>query len=263
MNGLSIRLEKLLSWLTLLTAVAYSLGWLKTYYYFDSFGIPLSSLEFSVTDYLFESWFVLENVVFFSLLCWFVIKLPLWWPITIGIIYFFLPVASHYAFLWPENIVAHFLITYRHTILKFLPFALYLAVFIFDRKSFQHFKELSWPYSTAGLVLFIVIIAAWSVSTAKHFGGFDANRAQMTPDNFLPHVTIHFVPGVSNPDEITKAEELYLIHVTPNRYFIWNHKDFIFGGEKASVNVIVIPKEKVDRIETRKAFHVQPGSLFL
>jgi hypothetical protein len=55
---MSLRLESVLSWLGLLTAVAYCLGWLQTFYYFDAFGLDLQALEFSLTDYVFESWFV-------------------------------------------------------------------------------------------------------------------------------------------------------------------------------------------------------------
>jgi hypothetical protein len=83
---------------------------LKAYYYFDSFGIGLAAVEMSPQDYLFSSWFVIENLVFFLLLVWVVARAPRWWSVTIAVLYFFIPIAAHYAFLAPNEWPIRFLI---------------------------------------------------------------------------------------------------------------------------------------------------------
>jgi hypothetical protein len=258
-----IKLEVILSTLTALAAVAYSLGWLKTLYYFQAFGIGLPSLQLSVQDYLFESWFVLENVFFFVLFSWCAVKTARWWVIAIALIYSFLPIAAHYAFLASGHAPAEFLIKYRHTILKFLPLAVLLVVWIFDRSSFQKLKDLSWPYGDAAFVLFVTVVLAWSVSTAKHFGSYDANSVQRSPDRYLPHAKVHFASNVSEKPLTAEASELYVIYETPARYFLWNHTDFKFGESDTKLHLIVIEKERIEWVETWKSFQVQQASLFL
>jgi len=121
---MQMRLEKILSALTLFTALAYSLGWIKTSYYFQTFGIGLSSLGFSPQDYLFESWFVLENLVFFLLLSWTVILSRRWWAYAVGVFYLVLPYLSDLAFQYWDRTLAKFLVEHRHSLLKFVPFLL-------------------------------------------------------------------------------------------------------------------------------------------
>jgi hypothetical protein len=40
--------------------------------------------------------------------------------------------------------------------------------------------------------VFVLVVAAWSISTAKHFGSFEANQAMLWPDEYLPRVAIEF-----------------------------------------------------------------------
>jgi hypothetical protein len=54
---LKLKLETVLASVGLLRALAYALGFLKSLYYFSTFGIGLRSLDLSPQDYLFESWF--------------------------------------------------------------------------------------------------------------------------------------------------------------------------------------------------------------
>ena len=242
--------------------VAFALGWLKTLYYFDAFGIGLSSLELPVQAYLFESWFVLQNVFFFVLLFWFVVKTGRWWAIVLGVFYFFLPIASHYAFLADRQWFAEWLIHYRHTLLKFVPFGVYAATWLFDKRSFQSLKSLSWPHSKAALSLFVIFILAWAISTAKHFGSFDANRVLRSPQQYLSRVKLHPESSIAAQSQVSGEDELYVIYASPSRYFLWNHEGFRFAEPDQQVHLLVIPKEAVEWVESWKPFQVQPGSAF-
>jgi hypothetical protein len=256
-----IKLEALISSLTGLAAVAYSLGWLKTLYFFQAFGIGLSSLQLSVQDYLFESWFVLENVFFFLLFSWCAVKTARWWVVALVLLYGLLPIASHYAFLASGHGFAELLIKYRHTLLKFLPLAVFLFGWIVDRSAFRKLKDLSWPYGEAAFVLYVVVILAWSISTAKHFGSYDANSVQRSPDRYLSHAKIHFAASLSEKP-LADTNDLYVIYETPSRYFLWNHDGFKFGHSDAKLHLTLIEKDKIEWIEIWKSFQVQQASLF-
>src|SRR5215831_10500673 len=121
---MQLKLDAVLSSLGVFTAIAYVLGWLQYFYYFDTFGIRIAAVELSVQDYLLNSWFVVENVLFFLILAWVVIKTPRWWSFVVGVAYFLIPIAAHYGFFYPGWWGADFLIEYRHTLLKFIPFGL-------------------------------------------------------------------------------------------------------------------------------------------
>ena len=266
MSGTRIKLATILlgiaASIVVAFAVAFALGWLKTLYYFDAFGIGLSSLELSLLDYLFESWFVLQNVLFFILLFWFIVKTVRWWAIVLGVVYFFLPIASHYAFLADGQPLAEWLIDYRHTLLKFVPFGVYAAAWLFDRRSFQRLKSLSWPHGNAALGLFVVVILAWSVSAAKHFGSFDANRVLRSPEQYLSRVKLHPESSIAAHAQISDRANLYAVYASPSRYFLWNHEGFRFAEPNQQVHLLVIPKDEVAWVESWKPFQVQPGSVF-
>src|ERR1700719_2170496 len=101
---MQIKLGQIVSVLSVLTAWAYSLGWLKSWFYFDTFGIGLSSLKIAPQDYLFESWYVLENVIFFVVLLWTAAMIRRLWVRIVAALYFPLPWLVQAAFVhrsWP------------------------------------------------------------------------------------------------------------------------------------------------------------------
>jgi len=60
---MELKLTRILSLLTLVAAWAYSLGWVGSSYYYGTFGVGLESIELSVQDYLFASWYTVQNVL--------------------------------------------------------------------------------------------------------------------------------------------------------------------------------------------------------
>ena len=268
------KLELVLSWVGLVTAVAYCLGWLKVFYYFDAFGIGLQGLELSPTDYLFESWFVLENVAFFILLAWLVIHSRHWAMWIVGVVYALVPILSHYAFLYPHNALAVFLISYRHTILKIVPFVVLIVLVIAEwavpaepERSGRglvatSMRHLAWPYSHGALAVFVMVIAAWSISTAKHFGSYDANQAMLSPDEYLPRVTVELKPGEASRTNLT-GSELFLLFANQRQLFIWDRSGFSFSPGPSAVKILVVPRQDVRVLALTKPHYIQRGSLYL
>jgi hypothetical protein len=260
-----LKLEPVLSALGVLTAVAYVLGWLQAFYYFDSFGIRLASVEMSPQDFLLNSWFVIENVLFFLILIWVIIKTPRWWSYLIGVIYFMIPIAAHYAFFFPHWWGANILIEYRHTLLKFIPFVVLAAVMLTDwvtgARPAGTTIDLSWPYGKAMFALFLIIVAAWSVSVAKHFGSFDANLELRYPERMLARVQLHAAPDVVDAEALNRASALYLVHATPTQLFVWNSAGFTFGVLGQKVTIYVIGRDKLKWFGTTKDFQVQRGTI--
>lgn len=259
-----LKLEPVLSALGLFTAVAYVLGWLQAFYYFDSFGIRLASVEMAPQDYLLNSWFVVENVLFFLILIWVILKTPRWWSYLIGVLYFMIPIAAHYAFFAPDRWGANFLIEYRHTLLKFIPFSLLGAVMLHDwlrgSRPFGNAIEVSWPHGNGLFVLLVIIVAAWSVSVAKHFGSFDANLELRYPSRMLAKVQLRAAPDVVGGAAFEQMSDLYLVHATPTQLFVWNSTGFTFAAPDQKVTIYVIARSKLEWFETSKSFLIQRGS---
>jgi hypothetical protein len=262
---MNLKLDTVLSSLGVLTAVAYALGYLQAFYYFDTFGIPLASVEMSTQDYLLNSWFVIENVLFFLILAWITVKNPRWWSVLVSMVYFLIPIAAHYAFFVHGWWAAGFLIEYRHTVLKFVPFLLLAGMIVADWMHGSHRLgaklDLSWPYGRVMFILFIIVVGAWSVSMAKHFGSFDANFELLYPERLLPKVRLQPIPGVSGPDDIWTSDRLYLIHATQTQLFVWNSTGFGFDQANQSIRIYVIKRDKLQWFETMKVFEIQRGGL--
>jgi hypothetical protein len=263
-----LRLESVLSWAGLATAVAYCLGWLKTLYYYDTFGIGLSSLGLSPADYLFESWFVLENVFFFFLVAWIAVNGRRPWLWAVGVAYSLIPILSHYAFLRPDAPVSEALINYRHTILKATPFVMLIVVAALDvarkRPPLKSANDLRWSFGQGALALFVLVVAAWSISVAKHFGSFDANRAMLRPDSYFARVSLTMKASQASaaPPDAPASTELYLVYANDRQLFVWDRAGFVFDRPRDTVRLLVIPRDEVSLIRMQKPHEVQPGALF-
>ena len=261
---MGLKFETVLSTLGVLTAVAYVLGWLQAFYYFDTFGVRLAAVEMSPQDYLLNSWFVVENVVFFLILIWAILTMPRWWTVLLGVAYFFIPIGSHYAFFHPHVWGANFLIEYRHTLLKFIPFGLLIAVGLLNGvdslRRRTSITSLSGPQGRLGFVLVAVLVGAWSVSVAKHFGSYDANLELRYPDRMLSRIRLHLSTEAGEAAALMQADGLYLVHATPSQLFVWNSEGFSYGQPNQKVSVYVIARDKVRWFETDKRFQVQRGT---
>ena len=242
-------------------ALLYVLGRLKLLYFYQAFGIDLADVEPTFGDYLFESWFTAQNLLFFVLVWWVVLKTRSIWAGCVGVAHALIPLSSHYAFALPDGWLPGLLIGYRHTSLKLIPFAMLAGLWLSGHTHRKALRDLSWPVPLAGRALFALITLAWAVSSAKHFGSFDANRAMRHPDEYL--VRIKLGPA-ADPSirEASECHELYLVHANPDRMTLWDRTGFTFGST-SEIKTLVVPRSAVAWIEGRKRFQVQPGSRFL
>jgi hypothetical protein len=249
------KLESLLSALTSFAAVAYALGWLKSFYFYRAFGVNLDLAGLSTQDYLFESWFVLENVVFFLILWWVVLKAPTWWAICLGGAYSLIPIAAHYAFARPEWTGAAALISSRHTLLKFVPFALLaFRYFCGGRTVRASLQTATWPYGQAALGLCLAIAVAWAVSTAKHFGSFDALQYMAAPDEYFSSVRVRAGADLQGWDE---SQTFYFLRKTDSNYLLLDLRRL---RDEHRIGLVVLP---LDHLRVLKGFvrhQVQPGN---
>jgi hypothetical protein len=250
-----------------LTALAYSLGWLKEYYYFAVFGVPLASLDVPIQHYLFESWFVVQNVLFLALIWWAVLaaecgKWYRFWLIVVAVVYSLIPISSNYAYNYPSFWPAMLLATHKHGVLKFFPFIVIAMLWWRGRLDLKKPDALRWPYSKFSFAVVIVLFLALAISMAKHIGSADANRALKSPDDWFSRVVKLYTSGDSQVSELPATRSLYLLYANPTQYFVLDYSGFSFEPKKhPDVRVIVLPRDKVG-IETSYKFQVQPGSLY-
>jgi hypothetical protein len=259
LNNIRLRLESLLAALTLISAVAYSLGWLKSLYYYQTFGVGLDMAGLSVQDYLFESWFVVENVLFFILFWWIILKSRRFWAMCIGVLYALIPLASHYAFSAPDWMMAVILIDYRHTLLKWIPLIVIFIIWLVDRKAKLNLWDLSWPYSQGALILFFIVILAWSVSTAKHFGSFDANRVLRSPEKYLAKIRINPKESLPNWDA---SRKLHVLRTTEEFVILLDLSKSTIDKKKV-INLVMVPKDAVSWVEGTFELQIQHGGQYL
>ena len=242
-----------------LFAVAYGLGWLRSLYYFKAFGVGLGLLDLSWRDLMLESWLVLQNVLFFVVLWWIVLRARLVWAGLVALLHALIPIASHYAFALDGWRAAGWLIDYRHTLLKLIPFTVLAAVWWLHRDRRVALRDLSWPHGRAALALFGVVTLAWAVSTAKHSGSFDANLALRSPDVHLSRVELG-PAGVAAP--VHGDGNLYLLYADRQVLVVWDRSGFVFGSSR-ELRVLTLRRRDVEWFEARTIFRVQPGDMYL
>jgi hypothetical protein len=233
---------------TVITAVAYTylLGRLKLLYYYDCFGIDWASLGVGPADLFFESWFPLQQLLFAGLIGWLAIKSRSVAVSIVALLYALLPIGAHYAFLAPPNAAWSFLIDYRHSLLKMIPF-LILAVLCLLPEYRRRLARRSPSTHAAVRWVALIVLLSWGISTAKHSGSYDANRVVRDP-SLLPRVTIEGQPYS------------YLLHAGPRTLILWDGQS---PSEDGELRTLEIPRDSQTRIERRKSFHVQPGGQYL
>jgi hypothetical protein len=268
---MEIKLEKVVSVLTVFAAWAYMLGYLKRYYYFQTFGIGLSSLHLSPQDYLFESWYPLENVFFFALLLWIAAVVRRFWVRIIAAMYFPLPYLGQWAYNHYDWRAAYALAHLSQSILKFTPFVVLLMVIVFHREESRRLLSLSWPYGKFYFVLFVVAVFAWSVSAAKHIGGADAAKLLVCPEDSLSRVKLHV--STTAPEQLKNLERnqnLYILYASQYRYFVLDGTDFPCVRDRREIDLsdnelklYDIPRDRIDWIDDFKKPDTEPGALIL
>jgi hypothetical protein len=268
---MELKLEKVVSWFTVFTAWAYLLGWLKRYFYFQTFGIGLSSVNLSAQDYLFESWYPLESVFFFVLMLWIAVLVRRIWVRIVAAIFFVLPFLAHAAYIHYDWIIAYWFVHVNQSILKFTPFVVLLLIVVFDRQESSRLLTLSWPYDKLYFVVFVLAIFAWSVSAAKHFGGSDADSVLVCPGKYLSNVTIHVTSGA--PDQLRNLElnhNLYMLYASHDSYFLLDGTNFPCVTDRRrldlsqrNMKLYDVPRARVDWIDDSKKPNADPGALIL
>jgi len=255
--SIRLRFEALISALTLIGGLAYLLGWLKSLYFYQTLGVNLEMAALSVQDYLFESWFVVETVVLTLLLWWVVLVTRSRWGVVVAVLHALIPLGSHYAFAVASSPPAAFLIHYRHTLLKWIPFVVVLASLL-HRPLRERLRDLSWPHGTAALALFTLTALAWSVSAAKHLGSFDACRALLHPASYFAAVECRTDAG---PVTGKHTPRPYLLRSTPEGFILLDFRP-LPGRLPGPVEILFVPRDQVRSIAGAKAPELQPGGQF-
>jgi hypothetical protein len=235
---------------------------LKTVYYFKAFGIGVGVLDLSGGDYLLESWFVVQNVLFFVLLWWIALRTRLRWVGAVGACYSLIPIASHYAFAFHDSPLASFLIQYRHTLLKLIPFGVLVVVWSLHPQRREPLKTLRWTRGPGAAALCALITLAWAVSTSKHCGSFDANLALSRTADHLAKVRIRSSVGTDAERFPGDDAELYLLYAGETTLVVWDRSNFRYGSS-TEIRTWILDRSSVDWIEVTAAFDVQPGRQFL
>jgi hypothetical protein len=242
---------RLLLALGLLGGLAWLSGWLKTLYYFAAFGVDLGLLQLTTADYLRESWFVLQNLAFFLLMWWIALRTRSRWVLALACVYSLLPIATHYAFAF-DGAWADALIRYRHTLLKLVPFAVLVLAWLVLRGRRQALRTLAWPFGRAATLLAGLVVVSWTISAAKHFGSFDAQRALRDPDRFLSRVRVE--------PALRPAGDWYLIAAGAAEVVLWRRP--AAGEPDDSVHVAVLRRSNLEAFELQRRGQIQPGNQF-
>jgi len=260
------KLTKVLSLLTLVGAWAYALGWIKTSYYFRAFGIGLESVEFSVQDYLFASWYAVENVMFFVLLLWVAAIAERLWVYCVVLLYLPLPYLTDLSY---SHLDSHalgwlfrLLVGVPHSILKFVPFLILFILVRADKNTLMRFKNSSWSHGTFALVGIATVVIAWSVSAAKHFGTSDANYILRDPAKSLLQVRLHVPENAAALRPIEARRSLYLLYFSQHRCILLDTTNFVFREPNGHVNVLYVPSEKIETVDGVRSVQLDPGHLF-
>ncbi len=231
---MELQFGKIASYLTLIAAWAYSLGWIKSLYYFSTFGVRnLESLEITPQDYLFASWYTLENVLFFVLLVWVAALSGRLWPWLFVALYLPIPFLTEWSYGHLKWHICRYLVENPHSILKFLPFIVLILVICVHRDTIARFRECSWTHGNFALALLSIVVLAWSISAAKHIGSSDAKRALRFREANLLHVNLR------SPDKATELKwfesnpNLYLLYFSAHRCIVLDLTDYNMDSDQS------------------------------
>jgi hypothetical protein len=266
-NNMGLKFGKIASYLTLIAAWAYSLGWIKSLYYFSTFGVGLESLELTPQDYLFASWYTVENVMFFVLLLWVAALSGRLWPWLFVAAYLPIPFLTEWSYGHLHSFFWGYLADNPHSILKFLPFIVLILVILIHRDTVPRFKECSWTHGNFAFALLLIVALAWSISAAKHIGSSDAKRALRYPGANLQRVNLRFSDAAAELKWIGDRQKLYMLYFSPRRCILLDLADYnieLDQGKDQSVSyirVIDVPRDNVRLVYGVRNIQMGAGEL--
>jgi hypothetical protein len=235
---MELKLGSVVSSLSLLTAWAYSLGWIKSLYYYSAVGIGLEQLELAPQDYLFASWYTVENTMFFLLLLWIAALSGKLWPWIFVLVYLPIPWFTDWSYQHLSNPICRYFVENPHSILKFFPFALLLLIAAIDKHSIPLLRASTWNQGNFGLALLLVVAVAWSISAAKHIGTSDAKRVLHNPKAYLMHVNLHFTDAAADLKSIESRPSLYMFSFSEKHCIVLELSDYQNVSSQPSQNVV-------------------------
>lgn len=264
---MELKLTKILSSLTLFAAWAYSLGWIGSSYYYGTFGVGLESTELSAQDYLFASWYTTQSVLFFILLLWIAVIARRKWVYGLALLYLPIPYVTDWSYAHLSSPAWGWLLRWfvdvPHSILKFIPFLALLVVIRMHKDTRERFKEFSWPHGNFALAVLSLVVIAWSISAAKHFGTSEANRLLRDPSNYLLQVKLlHVSENMPSLKPVEARQSLYLLHYGPHRCILLDETGYTFGQRGGQVVILYVPSEKIEMVEGARVVQLYPGHLF-
>ena len=272
-KNVELKFGSIASSLTLIAAWAYSLGWIKTLYYFSTFGIGLESLELTPQDYLFASWYTVENLMFFLLLLWIVAvsgRLRPWWrlwPWSFVAVYLLVPFLTEWSYGHLHSGIFRYLVDNPHSILKFLPFIVLILVILIHRDTIPRLRESSWPHGNFAFALLLIVAVAWSISAAKHIGSSDAKRALRYPEANLLHVQVHFAETAMELKPIESRQKLYMLYFSPHHCIVLDLADYDIEKDQGKdestspIHVFDVPRENVRLVDGTRKIQMSAGEL--
>src|SRR6267154_316508 len=216
---MELKFGSVASSLTLIATWAYSLGWIKSLYYYSTVGVGLDQLELTPQDYLFASWYTVENVMFFLLLLWIAAISQRPWPWIFVLAYLPIPFLTDWIYGHLDNPICRYLVENPHSILKFFPFTL----------------------------LILLIAVAWSISAAKHIGSSDAKRVLNNPEAYLMHVHLRFPDNAVELKPIESQPMLYMFSFSAKHCIVLDLADNIV--KQQHIRVLDIPRDSVRLVD--------------
>ena len=239
----------------LVLAVPYAalLGWLKTLYFLKPFGVSPALTLTGPGAALFESWYVVQNLVYFALIVWLVVQTRRFVLAIVAALYALVPLATHYAFLLYPNSVVRWCVDHQHAWLKLVPLVLLSAVVLAAARGRR--VDPRWRHGATGWVLFGIVVGSWGLSAAKHLGSYDAERVLHRPVELLPGVELAWKGTPRNVEAgrlLFSDARTVVVAVFPE-VPPWN---------RGLPVVHMIPRDELALVSVSPATNVQPGGQY-
>jgi len=233
-------------------------GWLKTVYFLRPFGLSPAALGPGWPESLFESWYVVQNLVYFTWIVWLVVQTRRFTLALVAVVYALIPLATHYAFLHYDRAWVRWWVDHQHTWLKLVPLLL-LAVMVAGWIRGRPL-EWRWRHGAAGLVVLGIVAGSWGLSAAKHFGSYDAERILHRPEELLPRVELSW-KGLP-PAGWEAGRHLFLLHGDSQTVVVVEFTTGT-GWERRTPRVHTIGRGELRHVIVSPRTTVQPGGQYL
>jgi hypothetical protein len=233
-------------------------GWLKTVYFLRPFGLSPAALGPGWVALPLESWYVVQNLVYFTCMVWLVVQTRRFTLALVAGVYALIPLVTHYAFLHYDRAWVRWWVDHQHTWLKLVPLLL-LAVGVAGWMRGRPL-EWRWRHGVAGLALLGIVAGSWGLSAAKHFGSYDAERILHRPEELLPRVELSWKG--SPPAGWETDRRLFLLHGDSQKVVV---VEFIIGTgwERRTPRVTTIDLGELRHVVLLPRIAVQPGGQYL